>query len=286
MEESRLDIVDEATSRTIARLNTGQGPHEVRVAPDGSRAFVVAGATITVIDLESRTVKRTIDLGDFAAHDVRVSRDGRRLWAACARRQTVLELDADAGTVVKPYATTRDGSWFVEVTPDERKLYTPNLEGKSVSVITRASGEVKVLPVDFQVYGIDISPDGSHVLVSGRDVTLIDARTDTIVRTIKTDQPETGRLRITPDGRHVVVALERSLAMFDIANGRKTKEIALPATPKVLALSGDGRRAYVSNPDAHSSTIVDLAAGRVVTTLQTGRKPDGIAWVPRSRTVQ
>ena len=283
MDESRVDIVDEATSRTIARLNTGKGPHEVRAAPNGLRAYVVAGSTITVIDLVSLTVKATIDLGDFPAHDVRISRDGRRVWAACARRQTVLEIDAESGTVVKPYATTRDGSWFVEVTPDEKKFYTPNLEGRSVGVITRATGDVKVLPLDFQAYGVDITPDGRHVLVSGRGITVIDTRTDTIARTIKTDPPETGRLRITPDGRHVVVAFERSLAVFDIASGTKTKEIVLDATPKVLTLSGDGRRAYVTNPEAHSATIVDLVAGRVVTTLPTGQKPDGIAWAPLPR---
>ena len=280
MDESKVDIVDEATLTTVASLNTGKGPHEVRVAPDGRNAYVVSGRTITAIDIPTRTVRATFDLGDHSAHDVRISRDGGRLWAACAQTQTVVELDTARGTVLNRYPTNRDGAWFVEVTADESKLYTPNLEGTSVSAITRGSANVKVLPLDFRAYGIDVTPDGKHVLVSGRALTVIDTSTDAVVRTIATTPADTGRIRITPDGLRVVVAMRRSLAVFDLAGGRLIREIPLLASPKVLTLSGDGRRAYLTNPDAHSATIVDLGDGRV-RTLQTGKRPDGIAWVAK-----
>jgi DNA-binding beta-propeller fold protein YncE len=71
--------------------------------------------------------------------------------------------------------------------------------------------------------------------------------------------------------------MEKSLAVFDIATGGLIREIPLPAKPKVLTLSGDGGRAYLTNPEANSASIVDLAAG-TVTTLPTGKRPDGIAW--------
>jgi DNA-binding beta-propeller fold protein YncE len=281
MEESKVDIVDEATLRSLASLETGKSPHEVRIAPDGRTAYVVSGRTLTAIDLSSRTVKRTFELGEFAAHDVRISRDGRRLWAACARQQTVLEVDTESGAVLNRYPTNRDGAWFVEVNPAETKLYTPNLEGTSVSVITRATGEVKVLPLEYQAYGIDITPDGKHVLVSalsGRSIAVIDTSSDVVSRTIATTPLVTGRIRITPDGLRVVVAMTNSVAVFEIASGRLIREMPLTTSPKVMALSGDGRRAYLSNPEDHSATIVDLEEGRVVTTLRTGRRPDGIAW--------
>ena len=282
MDESRVDIIDEATLGTLASLNTGKSPHEVRVAPDGRTAYVVAGPTITAIDLSSRTIKRTFDLGDFSAHDVRISRDGRRFWAACARQQTVLEVDTENGAVLNRFPTTRDGAWFVEVNPAETKLYTPNLEGASVSVITRATKEVKVLPLEYRAYGIDVTADGRHVLVSGRSIAIIDTSRDAMSRTIATTPSDTGRIRITPDGRRVVVAMAKSIAVFEIASGRVIRETPLPARPKVMALSGDGRRAYLSNPEDHSATIVDLEEGRVLTTVKTGRRPDGIAWSPKA----
>lgn len=284
MDESRVDILEEPTLRTVASLNTGKGPHEVRVAPDGRAAYVVSGRTITAIDLSSRTVKRTFDLGEFAAHDVRISRDGRRFWAACARQQTVLEVDTGSGAVLDRFPTTRDGAWFVEVNRTETKLYTPNLEGTSVSVITRATREVKVLPLEYQAYGIDVTPDGERVLVSGlngRSVAIIDTTSDAVSRTIGPTPSDTGRIRITPDGRRVVVAMMKTVAVFEIATGRLISETPLPASPKVMALSGDGRRAYLTNPEDHSATIVDLEQGRVLTTVKTGRRPDGIAWAPK-----
>jgi DNA-binding beta-propeller fold protein YncE len=287
MDESRVDIIDEATLRTLGSVNTGKSPHEVRVGPDGRTAYVVSGPTITAIDLSSRTIKRTFDLGEFAAHDVRISRDGRRLWAACARQQTVLEVDTESGAVLNRFPTNRDGAWFVEVDPAETKLYTPNLEGTSVSVITRATRGVKVLPLQYQAYGIDVTPDGTHVLVSGlsgRSVAVIDTSSDVISRAIATPS-DTGRIRITPDGRRVVVAMNKSVGVFEIASGRLIRETALPASPKVMALSGDGRRAYLSNPEDHSAAIVDLEEGRVVTTVKTGRRPDGIAWAPAQRRI-
>ena len=282
MNESKVDIIDESSLKTVASLKTGKGPHEVRVAPDGRNAYVVAGGTITAIDIAKRAVRATFDLGDVVTHDIRISRDGTRLWAACAPTRTVIEVDTDKGTVLKRYSTNRDGAWFVELSPDESKLYTPNLEGTSVSVITRSSASVKVLPLDFRAYGIDITPDGKTVLVSGRALTVIDTTTDAVVRTIATTPAETGRLRITPDGLQVVVAMAKSLAVFDIATGRLLREIPLPASPKVLALSGDGRRAYLTNPEANSVSIVELGEGEVAT-LPSAQRPDGIAWAPNPR---
>jgi DNA-binding beta-propeller fold protein YncE len=281
MDDARVDIVDEATWRTLASVKTGPNPHEVRISPDGRLAYVVAGRTITAVDLAARSVARSFDLGEFAAHDVRISRDGRRLWAACGAAQAVLEIDTESGAVLRRFPTARDGAWFVEVTPDEAKLYTPNMEGQSVSAIARGTAEVKVMPLDYRAYGIDITPDGRHVLISGRGVAVVDTATDTISRTIATAPPESGRIRVTPDGRRVVVAMEKSISVFDLATGRNLRETPLPAAPKVMALSGDGRRAYLTNPEDHSATVVDLDAGRVLATIKTGRKPDGIAWAPR-----
>src|SRR5690349_1176546 len=88
--ESKVDIVDEATSQTLASIPAGKDPHEIRVSGDGRTAYAVAGRTITVIDVAKRAAKTIFDLGEFSAHDVRISRDGTRLWAACAAQQTVL----------------------------------------------------------------------------------------------------------------------------------------------------------------------------------------------------
>ena len=278
MDESKVVLVDGPSYKTLATLETGKNPHEVRVSPDNRHAYVAAGRSITAIDLKKRKVKATFDLGSYSAHDIRVSRDGRRIWAACAGAQAILELDSDTGKILRTYKTEQQGSWFVEITPDERKIYTPNLEGKSVSVIDRATGRVKIIPFQDPVYGIDITPDGKQVWVSGGDLAVIDTATDEVIARVKTSEAETGRIRLTSDGKKVVVALSKKLAVFDARTHRLITEAELSASPKVLTLSGDNRRAFLTNPDDNSVSVVDIVAGKQLTTFQTGKKPDGIGW--------
>ncbi len=278
MDESQVVLVEGATYKTLATLPTGKNPHEVRVSPDHRHAYVAAGKSITAIDLKQRKVKATFDLGTYSAHDIRISRDGRRLWAACAAAQAVLELDSDTGKILKTYPTNQQGSWFVEITPDERKLYTPNLEGKSVSVIDRATSKVKVIPFEFAVYGIDITRDGKQVWVSGGDLAVIDTSKDEVSARIKASEAETGRIRLTSDGKRLVVALSKKLAVFDTKTHRLLSETELSSSPKVLTLSGDNRRALLTNPADNSVSVVDIVAGRQLTSFQTGKKPDGIGW--------
>ncbi len=278
MDEAKVVIVDGKTYKTLATLETGKNPHEVRVSPDQRQAYVAAGKWITAIDLRRRKVKATFDLGSYSAHDIRVSRDGSRLWAACGAEQTILELDAETGKILKTYPTNQAGPWFVEVTPDERKLYTPNLEGKSVSVIDRATAKVKVIPLGHPIYGIDITPDGRQIWVSGGDLAVIDTKSDEVIARIKTSEAETGRIRITSDGKKVVVALEKKLAVYDAKTHRLISETQLSASPKVFTLSADNRHALLTNPADNSVSVVDIVAAKQLTTFPTGKKPDGIGW--------
>lgn len=278
MGESRVVLVDSVTYKTLAMLETGKEPHEVRVSPDKRSAYVAAGKTITAVDLRNRKVRATFDLGSFSAHDIRISRDGKLLWAACARAQAILELDSATGKILKTYKTDQQGSWFVEITPDERKIYTPNLEGKSVSVIDRATGKVKIIQFKDPVYGIDVTPDGKQVWVSGGDLAVIDTATDEVIARIKTSEAETGRIRLTSNGKKLVVALSKKLVVFDVKTRRQISETELGSSPKVLTLSSDNGRAFLTNPDDNSVSVVDIINGKLLTTFQTGKKPDGIGW--------
>ena len=285
---SQAALFDGDTYQLITTLPTGVGPHEVRVSPDGRYAYVansgggpqgVKGNSITVIDLRDRKVKATLSLGSYTSpHDVRVSRDGRRIWVVCAPAQTILELDSESGRILKTYKTERDGAWFLETTPDERKLYTPNLEGKSVSVIDRATGAVNVIPFDDAVYGIDRTPDGRQIWVTGPGIAVIDTATDRVVARIKTPEPEAGRIRLTADGKKAVVGFTDKVLVYDVATRAVVKEIPITASAKVITVSSDGRRAFLTNPGDKSVTVLDLVAGKQVTTFKTEHTPDGIAW--------
>src|SRR5260370_17060756 len=64
--EGILSIVDPASGQVVARVPTGEGPHEVTASTDGKLAFVSnygAGTTLSVIDLVAQKELHRVDLG-------------------------------------------------------------------------------------------------------------------------------------------------------------------------------------------------------------------------------
>src|ERR1051326_1038280 len=66
---NELAIVDPATQKIVARIPTGEAPHEVTLSADGKTAFVgnygarTPGNSISVIDLITQKEVRRVDLG-------------------------------------------------------------------------------------------------------------------------------------------------------------------------------------------------------------------------------
>lgn len=299
--EHKVALIDAATGKVEALLPSGKGPHEITVARDGTLAYVAIsgtgprgepGNTITVIDLAQRAVKDTFTLPNCRQpHDTRLSRDGALLWVACGPAQAVLELDARTGEALRTLKTNLDGGWFVEVTPDERKLYVPHLEGRALSVIDRKSGAARSVYSGSTQFGLAISPHGREVWVSDSDehkLIIVDTRSDQVGGSVTLGSPPQGqfgfaRLRFTPDGRSVAVVRGASFLLVDARLRAIAWTADLPHDGKVVAVSGDGRYAFVTHPGNDAFSVVDLAARKVLATHPTGKQPDGIAWVARPR---
>ena len=75
-----------------------------------------------------------------------------------------------------------------------------------------------------------------------------------------------------------MVALAKKLAVYDARTHRLLSETELSSSPKVLTLASDNRRALLTNPEDNSVSVVDIVAGKQITTFKTGKTPDGIGW--------
>ena len=294
-------LVNPATYEVAAKLPTGRGPHEAAAAPDGFSVYVSnygffavfregerpqmqPGNTITVLDLNARTVKATFELGDYRQpHGLWVSRDGARLWVTCEGAQAVLELDAATGEILKAWKTNQQVSHMLVPTPDERKLYVANIGSGSVTVIDRASDAVKTIPTGAGSEGIDVAPDGREIWVSNRaahSLSIIDAATDRVRVTLESGGEMPIRIKFTPDGREVWVSNARSntITVFDARTRQQLATIEVGAVPVGILMTPDGRRAFVANTNANQVTVIDIPGRKVLRTFTTGTEPDGMAW--------
>ena len=61
--------------------------------------------------------------------------------------------------------------------------------------------------------------------------------------------------------------------------------IAVGQAPGEVAVSRDGRRAYVTNEDSSSVSVINLKTRRVVSTIRVGTAPRGVAVAPDNRRV-
>ena len=135
-------MIDRAGGNEITRINTGMGPHEVAVSPDGKIAVVgnygqqQPGHTLTVIDLTSQSIIKTIDLEKYhRPHGIVFLPDGKRVVVTTEVEQKLLVVSIDSGTVEKVIDTNARTSHMVVLSPDAKRAYVSNIGSGSLTVI-------------------------------------------------------------------------------------------------------------------------------------------------------
>ena len=308
--ESTASLVDLAHGREVAKIPTGNGPHEVAVSPDGRLAVVAdygdqrPGSTLTILDLEKRIAARKVDLAPHQRpHGIVWLGEEMRVAVTSETSKALLIVDLEAGKVEKAIATGQDVSHMVALTPDQRFAITSNIGSGSATIIDlaeeRAIANVKT---GAGAEGIDVSPDGAFVWVGNRaadTVSVVDVKTQAVVATL----PCKGfpiRVKLTPNGKHALVSCAKSgeLALFDAATHEELKrfkttlaapggdastlggEFATSATPIGILIHPDGKRAWVAHANADAIAVIDCERWEPVGSLSAGKGPDGLAWSP------
>jgi YVTN family beta-propeller protein len=295
-------VIDPVSGRTLATLPVGRGPHELAVSRDGRTAYVanfgrfgvypagdtmhtVGGNTITVLDLAAGTPRTTFDLGTRTGlHGAAISRDGTKLWITSETPNALLELDAASGRVLQTWLTNQQRSHLVLPSPDERTFYVTNTVSGSVSIIDRASGQVRSIAIGNGAEGLTVSPDGGELWIARRGdnvVTIISTASGAIIDSLKVTGDGPQRIQFTPDGREVWTSNVRSntLSVIDATSRQVVATVTVGKGPAGIVFSPDGRRGYFALSGDNAIAVIDVAKRAMIGTLATGVEPDGIAWV-------
>ena len=296
-DEATISFVAPDDGKTIARVPTGQAPHEVVASGDGRFAFVTnygtgpaPGSTLSVIDIAARKEVRRVDLGALRRPHGIVWAAGKVFFTAEGNR-AVAGYDPAADRIDWLLGTGETTTHMVLVNEDASRMLTSNIGSNTVSLLERGANplawSVTQIAVGQGPEGLDISPDGTQVWAAhSRDggVSVIDVAQKKVVATIDAGTKRSNRLKFTPDGQRVLISdLDGgTLVVVDVAGRSVVKRIALGRSPEGILIVPGGSRAYVAVTGENYVAIVDLKTLEVTGRIAAGAGPDGMAWVPSS----
>jgi YVTN family beta-propeller protein len=104
-----------------------------------------------------------------------------------------------------------------------------------------------------------------------------------VKETLEANVEGANRLKFTPDGKRVLISSMHSpdLAVLDVSTHQSEKRIPMGHGGAGIVVQPDGMRAFVSCPPDNYVAVVDLEKLEVVSHLDVGHEPDGLAWAVR-----
>lgn len=288
--ENTLAMVDPQDYKVVARIPTGEGPHEVIASSDGKLAFVanygtqqVLGNSLSVIDLAAKKELRRVDLGALRRpHGI--IEVGGKIYFTCEVNRLIARYDPAADKVDWVMGTGQDATHMLVATADARRIYTANIRSNTITVFDSTTPPMKVIqiPVGNQPEGMDLSPDGKELWVGQNadgKITIVDTATNKIKESVQTGGVPI-RVKFTLDGKRVLVSSAQSgeLIVLDALARKEIKRIAVGEVPVGILITPDGKRAFVATMQSGQVTAVNLDDLTVIRKIEPGQGPDGLAW--------
>ena len=248
----------------VRTFKTSIVPHNVQMTPDGAFLLAVGMAAeghgtegkhdthkmqaddegkLSIFDvrnLDKPVV--TLPAGKHPAHVV-TDRDGKRAFVTSSEENAITVLDLARHTAIGKI-TTGAFPHGLRASPDGRELYVANVGDNSVSVVNTTTLKVVArIPVGKAPVQVAFTPDGRQVYVSLRD--------------------------------------ENKIAVIDVATRQVIGKVDVARNPIQLYATSDGKTMYVANQGSEKNwddkvSVIDLASGKVKTTVTTGAGAHGV----------
>ncbi len=293
-----LGIVDPAAGREIATIiETGITGHEVAVSPDGRIAYVPIygnsgvgmpgsnGSTIDVIDLASRKVVSTIDVGPLRPHCAKFSPTNGLLYVSTELADAVTVINPKTNKVVGTIPTGQRESHMLAFSHDGRRIYTANVGPGTVSVLGVAARKtIAIIPICKETQRISVSINDRYAFTSDQHnprLAVIDTETNKLSRWVELPGIGYGTAP-TLDGRYLLVAIinKNKVAVVDLKTWEIVHTIDVPVAPQEIVVRPDDRVAYVSCDRSKQIAAINLDTWKVEKEIGAGPVCDGMAWVP------
>ncbi|MBB4751962.1 YncE family protein [Actinoplanes lobatus] len=255
---------------------------------------------LSIIDVDSRQIVDILDLApERAPHGLHLDAGRDLLYvsveAGPAGPGGLLVLDASRRKVVGRIDAEADQPHWFAVTPDGATAYTANKRAAYISVLDLGNGTiVNRIPVP-GTEEITATPDGRYVYAAapaidpataaeaGGRILVIDTTTHRVINTIATALPvsplhvTTGGTLLAGQWRHTIGTDGEFTPLDGVLNTYDTDDWTLTGTtdtqrlPINIRSDPSGRRAFVSNLNSGTVSVVELPSMRTLTVLTVDR---------------
>lgn len=301
-----LAIVDPVTLKVIGRVPVGEYPHEVIASSDGKTAYVTifGGGSLhelNVIDLVAQKPLSNVDTRPlFGPHGLTFV-DGKA-WFSAEGSKSVGRYDPATGKLDWSMGTGEGRTHMIYVTADAKKIYTTNMSSGTVSILVstlvqpgkmdppnarpREEWIHTVVPVASNSEGFDVSPDGSELWTAGREdgiISIVDLGTKKLAVKIDAKVLGANRLKFTPDGKRVFISSLQTgeLTIYNTKSRKEIKRLKIGHGAAGILMDPDATRAFVACSADNYVAVIDLKTLEVISHLDVGGVPDGLAWAIR-----
>jgi WD40 repeat protein/tRNA A-37 threonylcarbamoyl transferase component Bud32 len=262
---------------TLEGHEAGKGVAEIDLSSDGKRiASIDYDGIIKVWDGDSGeellTINTTLGKGEYG-RSVAISPDGKRIIAGRNSKQ-VYEWDAATGEKIRTFSMQDQSVFFVEYSPDGKKIAMGCAEGTIKIVDTETEKEMILIEgkgmSQSLVVSLAFSPDGSRLVSAGYDrmVRVWDTNTGKELTTLTGHPAPVSGAVFSPDGQLIASAAYGGQSrVWDPSEDRERK---------ILKGHTDGIRYVVFTPDgkllisaSRDKTIKmwDVSRGEVIHTF-------------------
>jgi DNA-binding beta-propeller fold protein YncE len=281
---NKIQFFDAMTLAKTGEIDMPASTHEMIRSLDGSKIYasVYGGGIfgknkdpdrrIAVIDLTSKKLERTIDVGDnLAPHSVMM--DGRgTLWSTGELGNAVLAIDPETDKVER--IDVGGSPHWIAFSHPFFKLFASFKTKDAVAVVdTRSRHLIGTIQILHGAEGIAVSPDGATLFVCAHRKGLlhvIDAHSHELRRTLPIEGApgeanQLRRVRVSPDGRYVCASshVDNFAAVYEADTLKQVGGFNTPKAPMGFGFAADGMHAYLCCHDAAITMEFELASGRV-----------------------
>lgn len=287
---NKIQFFDVESLALTSEIDMPGSTHELVRSLDGKKVYgsIYGGGLfgqntnpdgrIAIIDLESRQLERTIDIGrNVAPHSVMMD-EGGTLWASAELANAVLAIEPGNDDVER--VDLGGSPHWIAISHQTGKLFASFKTREVVAVVDiEQRKRIDLITIPHGAEGLAVSPDGWALFVSAHRKGVIhafDTRTHALHQTVAIEGApgqthQLRRVHVSPDGRYVCASshIDNYAAVYDGHTLIQVAGFPTPKAPMGFGFAADGLHAYLCCHDAAVVLEFTLSRGRVTRELGT-----------------